>query len=162
MKAVIANPLSFPRGPIGILRQEVLRPDEALEVDCRDIADLVLGPLGSRRSPSLANGFVVIKVSVPLGSAPVEYSNLGTQLEVVVVYTVKSMAPGGIVPTDRPDLLIDPDSRVLDNLRSPYLQSCDDQYYKCVQFPDPFVDCGFQLVTCESACTDEFSALGLR
>ena len=155
MKAVIANSQSSPRGPIGILKQEVLRPDEALEVDCRDIADLVLG-----HSPSLANGFVVIKVSVPLGSRPVTLSNRITPLGVVVVTTVNSTAPGGIVPTDRPDLLIDPDSRVLDR-GTACCQNCEDKYISCRELPEGESDsgaekCRIAKLNCINTCEDAF------
>ncbi len=47
-KAVIANPEDDPRGKISPFRRVKLGPDEAIEIDCIDIVDL----LGSQRTPT--------------------------------------------------------------------------------------------------------------
>jgi hypothetical protein len=71
-KAVIANPQGQPRGRIGQLVDESLKPDEALEVDCDNIKQLLGAP-----TAGFMKGFVVIL-------SPVE-------LDVVGVYTLKNV-----------------------------------------------------------------------
>jgi hypothetical protein len=71
-KIVVANKQDDPRGPISERKTDTLKADEALEVDCREIVELLKkqekkGPINSPK------GFVVIE-------SPVE-------LEVVAVYT---------------------------------------------------------------------------
>lgn len=72
-KAVVARSEDIvPRGKISERRAEELGPDEALDVDCRDILDLLGGvpPVGNE---PVGNGFVVIETT--------------RELDVVAVYT---------------------------------------------------------------------------
>lgn len=85
-KAVIANPQSAQRGEIGTFRQETLHPDEALEVDCSDIVNL-LPPSTVAPLPPFIKGFVEIV-------SPVE-------LSVVAVYTSRTCLNPGNTATGR-------------------------------------------------------------
>ena len=74
-KAVIALPEREPRGPISAFATDVLRPDEAMEVDCTDIAGL----FGGLTLPGFIKGFVEI-------NSPVE-------LSVIAVYSAQTCHP---------------------------------------------------------------------
>lgn len=88
---VIANPQGMNPAPIGKRMQESLAPGQALEVDCKNIADLVTPP--GTKPPDFIKGFVVIETPQPLA--------------VIGVYTVKNVEhikysplPGPAEPKD--------------------------------------------------------------
>jgi len=68
-KAVIARPESQPRGPISAIVSENLGPNQALTVDCNEIAKLF--PVGSAPLPPFIDGFVEIVSPVQLSVAAV-------------------------------------------------------------------------------------------
>lgn len=83
-KAVVANPQGQQRGQIGQFVGETLKPDEALEVDCANIGQLLKPGSIFKPSDPFVKGFVVIITKQPL--------------DVVGVYTyknvVRSQIPG--------------------------------------------------------------------
>lgn len=82
-KAVIARPQGQPLGPVSGWQFDKLGPDQALEVDCRNIASMFLHP--GTTGPRFIKGFVVVQAL--------------RELDVVGVYTsekieiVRSCAP---------------------------------------------------------------------
>jgi len=102
-KAVIAKPQREERGQISKWVEEVLRPDEALFVDCKDIKSLPF----DQKVPVFFEGFVVLR-------APTQ-----TPLDVVGVYTatpkegqqgqsidVEEIHPKTIGQGEKPDLTV--------------------------------------------------------
>lgn len=57
-KAVIANPENQPPGEISRFQKVTLAPDQALEIDCPDIASLLANPVAPL--PSFIKGFVEV------------------------------------------------------------------------------------------------------
>jgi hypothetical protein len=75
-KAVIADSEDRPRGVIGPFVEVPLKPDEAVEIDCKDIKTVLLGGVAQ----PIGDGFVVIASDLPL--------------DVVAVYTMRFETPG--------------------------------------------------------------------
>jgi hypothetical protein len=63
-KAVIANPENQPPGQISKFTTLTLQPDQALEIDCPDIASLLANP--TTVLPPFIKGFVEVVSRVPL------------------------------------------------------------------------------------------------
>ncbi len=78
-KALITNPQGQPRGRIGQLVPENLKPDEGLEVDCDNIKQLLGNP-----DLVFIKGFVVVITTRPL--------------DVVAVYTLKNVVDDRQLP----------------------------------------------------------------
>lgn len=77
-KAVISNPQGQERGKISAKREDKLRLDEALEIDCLDIVRLFAGAASNLK---FIKGFVVIESK--------------SELDVVVINTVRSVQRAG-------------------------------------------------------------------
>jgi hypothetical protein len=90
-KAVIALPESQPRGPISTIVKEVLKPNQALSVDCNELEHLFPPPIAL---PPFIEGFVEIVSPV--------------QLSVTAVYTTQTcVTPSGTRCASLGDLSIE-------------------------------------------------------
>lgn len=90
-KAVIAlSQRDFPRrGEISPFRDESLKPDEALGVDCQDIRELF-----EPDAVGFIEGFLVIQVA-PIFGVPPDRDDHDAPLDVVGVYTARKVAGAG-------------------------------------------------------------------
>ena len=90
-KAVVAfSQASEERGPISEWRDERLRSDEALDVDCLDVQKLLGG------TQPIGDGFVVIESKVPLDVVAV-YTTEGAGLALDVEYIQPKRIRNGLV-----------------------------------------------------------------
>lgn len=86
-KAVIALSQRDTDGAISPFKDESLRPDAALGVDCQDIRNLFGG------MPGFIEGFLVIQVA-PLFGVPPDRDDHDAPLDVVGVYTARKLGAG--------------------------------------------------------------------